>query len=104
MFRDESSKNSYLHAVEMTNAFHNLSTKSAQLLAKHNLMEAINAIRGTLIPVKPIGPDFGNGFKWSGGCLGPDGRVFFAPHTADHVETPIYLYTSTLTYNFQLHI
>jgi hypothetical protein len=85
-FRDESSKNVYLHAVEMTNASHNLTSKTAQLVAKHNLVEAITSIRGTLIPVKPIGPDFGNGFKWSGGSLAPDGRVFFAPHTSDHVS------------------
>lgn len=84
-FRDELSRNSYLHAVSQLQASHNLNTKSAQLIAKHNLVEAITSIRGTLVPVKPIGPDFGNGFKWSGGSLAPDGRLFFAPHTADHV-------------------
>lgn len=79
--------NSYLQALDkMTKASHiRLDTKHSQQLAKVHLIEAISGIRGTLPPLKQIGQDFGSGFKWSGGCRSPDGRIFFAPHGADHV-------------------
>jgi hypothetical protein len=80
--------NSYLHALDaMAKASHvHLDSEYSQKLGKEGLVEAISAVRRTLKPVKQVGPDFGNGFKWSGGCRAPDGRIFFAPHGSDHVR------------------
>jgi uncharacterized protein with gpF-like domain len=81
-------RNSYLQVLEEMAkvCVHDLEDEHAQVVARHNIIDAIAAVRGTLAAVKSIGPDFGDGYKWSGGSLAPDGRVFFAPHASDHVN------------------
>jgi hypothetical protein len=66
-----------------------LTNQTSQQVARVNLMEAISAVRSTLAPIKRIGPNFGSSFKWGGGTLSPDGRIFFAPHGADHVSVGV---------------
>lgn len=113
LFTPQKFGSNYLQALdEMTKASHpRLESSVYQNIAKHNLVEAISAVRSTLAPLKRIGPDFGSGYKWSGGTVVPDGKIYFAPHGHDHVRSfitlvvlVIYVYVLFLNIFFHCHL
>jgi len=53
--------------------------------ARRALGDGLAAARGRLSACKFVGPDVGSSARWSGGTRAPNGKVYFAPRSADFV-------------------
>jgi hypothetical protein len=63
----------------------NLVIANNRIAARRTLIDAISSVRGKLKPCKFVGPNVGGPARWSAGTRAPDGKIYFAPRSADFV-------------------